>query len=146
MLEGIAVLKATGHNPPINAVTTWCGLISVLTALYGGISTRLTGPVNAILVASGDPRRHWLAASLLGVMVILFGLCAPTVTSWANCGPCSFSKHFGRAGLGYAYCKQHFNPLGPDFPLGGLIAFLVTLGVYRCSTSAPRSGVWCLVW
>ena len=71
--QGIAVLKATGHNPPINVVTTWCGLISVLTALWR-ISTCLTGPVNAILVASGDPKRHWLAASLLGVMVILFGL------------------------------------------------------------------------
>ena len=117
--QGIAVLKATGHNPPINAVTTWCGLISMLTALYGGISTCLTGPVNAILVASGDPRRHWLAACLLGVMVILFGLCAPTVTSWLIAAPAAFSALWPGWPC-YAYCKQHFNPpSAPTFHLEG---------------------------
>src|SRR5690606_19352963 len=44
--QGIAVLTANGHPPPINAITAGCGAGSLVTALVGSVSTCLTGPVN----------------------------------------------------------------------------------------------------
>ncbi len=140
--QGIAVLKPAGHNPPVNAITTWCGFMSMLTALYGGISTCLTGPVNAILVASGDPRRHWIAASMLGVMVILFGLCAPTVTSWLIAAPTAFLSTLAGLALLRTLQTAFQSAFGPAFPLGGLIAFLVTFGgIPMLNIGAPFWGL-----
>ena len=88
--QGIMVLKNVGHNPPVNTITSYCGFMSLFTALYGGISTCLTGPVNAILVSSNRPDAHWVAAIFLGVFAILFGLTAPTVTNILIAAPPAF--------------------------------------------------------
>ena len=47
--QGIAVLRAAGHRPPIDAITVACGAGSMVTACLGGVSTCLTGPVNAVI-------------------------------------------------------------------------------------------------
>src|SRR6516225_12075811 len=57
--QGIAVLKSAGFEPPINAITIACGIGSAASALVGGISTCLTGPANAIIVASGERKRQY---------------------------------------------------------------------------------------
>src|SRR3954453_4891420 len=55
--QGIAVLTANGHQPPVNTITAACCLGSILIGLVGSVSTCLTGPVNAILSASGERQR-----------------------------------------------------------------------------------------
>ena len=55
--QGIAILRKNKHNPPINSITAVCGGASLITALFGAVSTCLTGPVNAILSSSG--KIHW---------------------------------------------------------------------------------------
>ena len=55
--NAMAVLKAAGHDAPVNAVTMGCGLWSMLTALVGTVSTCLTGPTNAIVASSGERHR-----------------------------------------------------------------------------------------
>ncbi len=140
--QGIAVLKSTGHNPPTSAVTSSCGLMSMLTALYGGISTCLTGPVNAILVSSGQPNRHWIAAVFLGIFAMIFGIAAPTFTSLLMAAPAAFLSTL--AGLAMLRILQSAfeNAFSPSFPMGGLIAFLVTLGgLPLLSIGAPFWGL-----
>jgi len=140
--QGIAVLKTHGHNPPTNAITSCCGFMSMLTALYGGISTCLTGPVNAILVSGGRPERHWIAAVLLGVMAILFGLGAPTVTSVLIAAPAAFLSTLAGLALLRTLQAAFASAFAPSFPLGGLIAFLVTLGgVPMFNIGAPFWGL-----
>jgi benzoate membrane transport protein len=126
--QGIAVLKSAGHNPPTNAITSYCGFMSLLTALYGGISTCLTGPVNAILVSGGRSDRHWIAAVFLGIFAIVFGLAAPTVTSMLIAAPAAFLSTLAGLALLRTLQAAFASAFGPAFPLGGLIAFLVTLG------------------
>jgi benzoate membrane transport protein len=102
--------------------------MSMLTALYGGISTCLTGPVNAILVSSGRTDRHWIAAIFLGVFAVIFGIMAPTFTSLLIAAPTAFLSTL--AGLAILRILQSAfeSAFSQSFPLGGLIAFLVTLG------------------
>ena len=40
--QGVAVLRAAGHAPPVNAITAACGLWSILAALVGSVSTCLS--------------------------------------------------------------------------------------------------------
>jgi benzoate membrane transport protein len=55
--QGVAVLRAAGHNPPVNAITLACGVGALASAAVGSVSTCLTGPTNAILTSSVH-RRH----------------------------------------------------------------------------------------
>ena len=77
--QGIAVLRAAGHQPPIDAITVACGAGSMVTACLGGVSTCLTGPVNAIISATEDKRRQYTAGMAVGVLACVFGLLSPAV-------------------------------------------------------------------
>src|SRR4029079_1364580 len=77
--QGIAVLRAAGHQPPIDAITVACGAGSMVTACLGGVSTCLTGPVNAIISATEDKGRQYTAGMAVGVLACVFGLLSPAV-------------------------------------------------------------------
>jgi benzoate membrane transport protein len=126
--QGIMVLKNVGHNPPVNTITYYCGFMSLFTALYGGISTCLTGPVNAILVSSNKPDAHWVAAIFLGVFAIMFGLTAPTVTNILIAAPPAFLATLAGLALLKTLQSAFSGAFSSSHPMGGLIAFLVTLG------------------
>ena len=125
--QGIAVLAASGHRPPINAITAVCGAGSLVTALTGAVSTCLTGPVNAILAASGERTRHYSAAVLVGILVLPFGLLAPFFTRLLLATPPAFIATL--AGLAMLrVLQQAFTASFKDrFALGALVCFLVTV-------------------
>ena len=78
--QGIAVVKAAGHEPPVNSVTVMCGIGSLLGAVVGAVSTCLAGPTNAIVTSSGERSRHYSAGIFTGVLAMVFGLFAPAFT------------------------------------------------------------------
>lgn len=113
--QGLAVLRANGHEPPINAISNACGVWSMLGACVGAVSTCLTGPVNAILTTSGAQDRQWAGGMVVGVMAIGFGLWAPLFTQAALATPLHSLRPWV-AWLCCAYCKP---PLSLRF-LSGL--------------------------
>lgn len=125
--QGIAILRAAGHAPPVTALTTACGALSVLTALFGCVSTCLTGASNGLLVSSGQRSRHWLAAVLLGVMAILFGLFSPLVTTLLIATPTAFIATLAGLALLRILQGAFQSAFRQQFSLGALVAFLVTL-------------------
>ena len=78
--QGFAVLMNSGHKPPANAMTTACGVGSMVNAVFGSVSACVTGPANAVLVSGGEPSRQYTAGILFGIMSITFGLMAFTAT------------------------------------------------------------------
>src|SRR5581483_8933148 len=107
--QGIAVLRAAGHQPPITAITIACGLGSMITAFAGAVPTTLTGPVNAIISGSGERHRQYTAGILVGLLGVAFGLLSPFVTRLTLAMPGAFIAAI--AGLAM---------------LGALVTFLVT--------------------
>ena len=79
--QGIAVLKAVGHEPPVDSITVACGAGALLSAVVGSVSTCLTGPTNAIITASGERSRHYVAGITTGAFAVVFGLLSPAFTS-----------------------------------------------------------------
>ena len=125
--QGVALLNAAGHKPPINAITVACGVGSMLAALVGTVSTCLTGPVNAIISASGERHRHYTAGIAVGVFALAFGLFAPVFTRLMLATPPAFIGAL--AGLAMLRVLQTaFNvSFRERFTLGALVTFLVTV-------------------
>ncbi|WP_137699358.1 benzoate/H(+) symporter BenE family transporter [Marimonas lutisalis] len=140
--QGIVILRQAGHAPPVSAITTACGGTSLITGLLGSVSTCLTGPSNAILVSSGKVARHWIAAVLLGGLAIVFGIFAPAVTNLLLATPAAFLSTLAGLALLRTLQAAFQTAFGPGFPLGALIAFLVTLaGVPVFNIGAPFWGL-----
>jgi len=125
--QGIAVLTANGHAAPINAITAACGLGSIVTALFGAVSTCLTGPVNAILSASGDRERQYTSALFFCIFSLAFGLMAPFFTRLLLATPPAFIATL--AGLAMLRILQaaFTSSFAGRHSLGALVCFLVTV-------------------
>lgn len=125
--QGFAVLTAAGHRPPMDAVTAACGAGSIASALVGSVSTCLTGPVNAILSASGEKARHYSAGVAVGVLALAFGLLAPVFTRLMLATPAAFIATL--AGLAMLRVLQgaFTASFRERFTLGALVTFLVTV-------------------
>ncbi len=140
--QGFAVLGAAGHAPPLNAITVACGAGSLVTAFVGSVSTCLTGPVNAIISASGERHRHYAAGVLVGLFALAFGLAAPFFTRLMLATPASFIAAL--AGLAMLRVLQTAFTIsfGGRCTLGALVTFLVTVAdVAILNVGAPFWGL-----
>ncbi|MEY8842731.1 benzoate/H(+) symporter BenE family transporter, partial [Cribrihabitans sp. XS_ASV171] len=109
---------------------------------FGSVSTCLTGPSNAILVSGGQRNRHWIAAVILGCLAILFGIFAPLVTGLLLATPAAFLSTLAGLALLRTLQAAFQAAFGTSFPLGALIAFLVTLaGLPIMNIGAPFWGL-----
>jgi benzoate membrane transport protein len=132
--QGIAILTAAGHRPPINAITAGCGAGSMLTALFGSVSTCLTGPVNAVLAGSGEKDKQYTAALLFCVLALLFGLLAPFFTRLLLATPAPFIATLAGLAMLRVLQTAFTVSFAGKFSFGALICFLVTVAdipIYR---------------
>lgn len=125
--QGIAVLRAAGHEPPINALTVACGVGALASAAVGAVSSCLTGPTNAIITSSGEKPRHYTAGMVTGLLAVAFGLLAPAFTRLMLNAPKAFVMVL--AGLAMLRVLQgaFVTAFKERFTLGALVAFVVTV-------------------
>jgi benzoate membrane transport protein len=125
--QGIAVLQAAGHKPPINMATVMCGIGSLLAATVGAVSSCLTGPTNALITHSGERRRHYTAAMFTGLLAIAFGLLAPAFTGLMLATPKAYIMTLGGLAMLRVLQASFVASFKERFTLGALISFLVTV-------------------
>jgi benzoate membrane transport protein len=125
--QGIAILTASGHKPPINAITAGCGAGSMLTALFGSVSTCLTGPVNAVLAGSGEKEKQYTAALLFSLLALLFGLLAPFFTRLLLAAPAAFIATLAGLAMLRVLQTAFTTSFSGRFGFGALVCFLVTV-------------------
>jgi len=140
--QGFAILTSAGHAPPLNRVTMACGVASLLTAPFGTVSTCLTGPVSAILVANNVRERHYISAVVLGCLAVVFGLSAPLLARLSLAAPRALIASLaGLAMLKILQVSFAAAFKGP-YAFGALISFLVTVaGVPILNIGAPFWGL-----
>lgn len=81
---GIGILRAGGYRPPVNAITIFSGLGSVLTAPLVGNGLNIAAPMTAVCAAPEahpDPARRYVATVVQGLLFIAFGLAGATAVS-----------------------------------------------------------------
>jgi benzoate membrane transport protein len=125
--QGIAVLDANGHKAPINAITAACGAGSIVTGLFGAVSTCLTGPVNALLSSSGDTRRQYTGALGFCFLAAIFGLLAPFFTRLLLATPPAFIATLAGLAMLRVLQTAFTASFGGKFSFGALVCFLVTV-------------------
>jgi benzoate membrane transport protein len=126
--QGVAVLKNAGHEPPVNAIAVACGVGAAVSAVFGAVSTCLTGPTNGLLTSSGDKSRHYIGALLFGVLALLFGLMAPTFTGLMLAAPKEFIMVLGGLAMLRVLQGAFVASFGAGkFTLGALVSLLVTV-------------------
>ena len=89
-VQGVSVLRSAGYHPPVNVMTVVCGYGSFIMGILGSVPTCITGPVNAILVSSGEKGTHFIGAIIFGALFAIVGLFAPLLTEAAT----SMSRYF----------------------------------------------------
>ncbi|GAA4490384.1 benzoate/H(+) symporter BenE family transporter [Rhodococcus olei] len=124
--QGVAVLAAAGHRPPVTVSTIACGLWSLAAACVGAVSTCLTGPTNALLVASGDRGRQYTAAVTCGALAIVFGSFAPVFVRAMTAAPVAFVATLGGLAMLRALQGAFVAAFGTRHTMGALVAFVVT--------------------
>jgi benzoate membrane transport protein len=125
--QGIAVLRAAGHDAPVNAVTIACGVWSLLAAGVGAVSTCLTGPTNALLTASGERQRHYVAGICCGLLAVVFGLFAPLFTRLMLATPPTFVAVLAGLAMLRVLQAAFVTAFATRFTLGALVTFVVTV-------------------
>jgi benzoate membrane transport protein len=125
--QGIAVLSANGHQPPVNTVTAACGLASMVIGMLGSVSTCLTGPVNAILAASGERQRQYTSAILVAALAMVFGLLAPFFTRLLLATPAAFIATLAGLAMLRVLQTAFTASFGGRYSFGALVCFLITV-------------------
>nr|WP_307850062.1 benzoate/H(+) symporter BenE family transporter [Saccharopolyspora sp. HNM0986] len=125
--QGVAVLRSAGHTAPVNTSTLACGAWSMLSAAVGAAPTCLTGPTNALLVASGERARHYVAGVTCGLLAMIFGLFAPLFTRTMLGMPSSFIAVLGGLAMLRVLQNSFVTAFNGRFSFGALVTFIVTV-------------------
>ncbi|GMA64609.1 benzoate/H(+) symporter BenE family transporter [Alicyclobacillus fastidiosus] len=142
--QGIAVLKSEDYTPPINSMTRWSGIGSVLNAFLGAHTTCIAGPMTALLAGSESGRKEakYTAAVTLGVLSVLFGLFAPLAASIPHMIPTSTIQMLGGIAMISVLTDSLHMSFVATFKKSALFSFLITVsGVTIARIGAPFWGL-----
>jgi benzoate membrane transport protein len=125
--QGIGILRMSRHDPPPNMVTTVCGAGTIIFGLFGSVCTCLTGPANALLASSGEPKNHYIGALIWAGFAIMFGLFAPGITSVALAVPDAFIYVIGGLAMLRVLQQSLSAAFGGKFAAGAVVCMVVTM-------------------
>ncbi|NLV80237.1 MAG: benzoate transporter [Rhodococcus sp.] len=125
--QGVAVLRAAGHRPPINVFAIVSGLFSLVNAGFGAVSACVTGPTNALLTSSGVKHRQYTAAVVYGLLSLVCAVLAPGLVRFLLATPEAFVSALGGIAMLGALRQAFVVAFSTKFTLGALITFVVTI-------------------
>ncbi len=140
--QGIAVLQAAGHKPGVNLAAAASGLVSIPMALIGNITSCLTGPTNALIVASGKAERHYAAAMVTAAGAVAVGLFSPAFVGFMLAMPVSFIAALAGIAMLTPLKNAFLAGFKGPFSTGALVCFLVTVSeLTLLGITAPFWGI-----
>ncbi len=83
-LSGLAVLRASGYEPPAGPLIAVTGFFSLVTASFGAITTNLAAISAAICTgpdAHPDPQKRWLTGPFYALTYLVFALFGASLVS-----------------------------------------------------------------
>ena len=126
--QGVAVLRAAGHDAPVNVITIACGVWSLLARRRGG---RVDLPDRPDQRAARPPRESARAttrrASCCGLLAMVFGLLAPLFTRLMLATPSAFVAVLAGLAMLRVLQAAFVTAFGGRFTLGALVTFIVTV-------------------
>ena len=87
----------------------------------------MTGPTNALLSASGERSRHYIAGICCGLLAVVFGLFAPLFTELMLATPAAFIAVLAGLAMLRVLQSAFVTAFSTRFSLGALVTFVVTV-------------------
>lgn len=128
--QGEAVLRNAGHATPVNASAVTSGVMSMLNACFGAVSACLTGPTNALLTSSGDPKRQYSAAVFYAGLCFVAALFSPLVTRFMLGTPEAYILALGGMAMLGALRQAFVAAFSTKYTFGALVTFVVTIAEF----------------
>jgi benzoate membrane transport protein len=125
--QGIAVLRAAGHRPPVTSFAVASGVFSVVNAAFGAVSACVTGPTNALLTSSGERHRQYTAALVYAVLSLGCAALAPGLVRFMLATPEAFVLALGGIAMLRALLQAFVTAFSTTFTMGSLVTFVVTI-------------------
>ncbi|MGJ9383168.1 benzoate/H(+) symporter BenE family transporter [Salipaludibacillus sp. CF4.18] len=127
--QGIAILDSLGYKAPINALTTWSGIGSLVNSFFGAHSACIAGPMTGIIAdkTSGIKQYRYKSAVFMGVLWILFGLFAGFVIEVIRGIPISLIQLLAGLALLMVLKNCLVASFASKFQMGALFTFMITL-------------------
>jgi benzoate membrane transport protein len=125
--QGLAVLSAAGHKPPMTAVNVAAGVGGLLSASVGAVCTSLTGPTNGLITSAGPREKHYATAVVTAVLAIVFGLLAPTFTHLMLAAPKELILTLGGLAMLRVLLGGFMTAFKGPFAFGAMSCFVVTV-------------------
>ncbi|HEY7609720.1 MAG TPA: benzoate/H(+) symporter BenE family transporter [Alphaproteobacteria bacterium] len=125
--QGIGILRMNRHDPPPNTITAVCGVGTIAFGLFGAVCACLTGPANAIICTSGEPKNHYIGALIWAAFAVVFGLFAPGITSVALAVPDAFIFVIGGLAMLRVLQQSLAAAFGGKFTAGAVVCLAVTV-------------------
>lgn len=97
---GVGILRANGYRPPVNAITIFSGIGSILTAPMMGNGVNIAAPMTAVCAgpeSHAEPEKRYAATMVQGAGFVLFGVLGATAVSLIQALPSTLVA--GVAGL-----------------------------------------------
>jgi benzoate membrane transport protein len=142
--QGIAVLESANYLPPINSMTSWSGIGSILNGFMGGHSACIAGPMTALLASkeSGLKENRYAAAIVLGILSCLLAVFAPMAAAVPHLIPSSLIKMLGGLAMINVLIDSLKTSFSGGFKSGALFSFLITIsGISLFHIGAPFWGL-----
>lgn len=142
--QGIGVLSSVGFQPPVNAMTNWSGIGSIINSFFGAHSACIAGPMTAIMSGkdTGPKEGRYSAAVIMGILWILFGLLAPFAVLFVEAVPMSLIYLLGGLAMIGVLVNALQMSFSTTFKMGALFSFLITVsGVSLFNIGAPFWGL-----
>lgn len=144
---GIGVLRANGYRPPVNAITIFSGLSSILTAPMAGNGINIAAPMTAVCAvpeAHHKPESRYTATLVQGLGFVLFGVLGATAISLIQAlPPALVAGVAGLALLPVIFQSLKLSVGGSRHTLAAGIALLV--GASNLTIWGINSSFWAIV-
>ncbi|WCK56504.1 benzoate/H(+) symporter BenE family transporter [Aneurinibacillus sp. Ricciae_BoGa-3] len=142
--QGIAVLQSAGYKAPVNSMTSWSGVGSIVNGFFGAHSACIAGPMTAIL--STDHSLHmdcrYAAAVVLGILSCVLALFAPFAASIPHLVPSSLIKLLGGLAMVGVLIDSLQRSFSEQYKMGALFSFMITIsGISVFHIGAPFWGL-----
>ena len=129
--QAIGVLISQGYKPPINTMTIFSGIASILAALFGGHAANIAGPMTAICASpesSPDKNYRFMASVINGIIYLIFGIFASISIGIIKLIPSNIIAILAGLALISVLMKSYKDTFcSSNFKMGGLFSFLVAL-------------------
>lgn len=127
--QGIAILDMSGFKSPIESLTIFSGVGSIINSFFGAHSASVAGPMTGILAdaSSGKLEHRYKAAIVMGVLWMLFGLSATSVINMIYKIPISLIQLLAGLALINVLRDSLVSTFSANFKIGALFSFMITL-------------------